>query len=256
MFSGMICGRQDLFYRSRKGMKRLADGCFEGSPFSPDVEKDLLEFGASLENYAQLLASLNEKARLTGPREASVIMEEHIRDCAFSLAFAPDIGSVVDVGTGGGLPGIVWALCRPKLRVTLLESVGKKCSMLAEISSRLGLSNTRIACARSETLATEQRESYGIALSRAVGHLGVVAEYLSPLVRVGGFGLVFKGPKVGQEIEEVDKDWMDLGFGDPVIYPYGVNGKSLCLVKLEKQKPCPAKFPRNPGKANKSFWWR
>ncbi len=234
----------------------MAHSSFEGSSFFSDVEKDLLEFGAPLENYARLLAELNERARLTGAREASVIMEEHIRDCAFSLAFAPDIGSVVDVGTGGGLPGVVWALCRPRLRVTLLESVGKKCSGLEEISAKLGLSNVRIACARSETLAIKQRESYSIALSRAVGHLGVVAEYLSPLLRVGGFGLVFKGPKVEQELEDIGEGWIDLGFKDPVIYPYGINGKSLCFVKLEKQRPCPAKFPRNPGKANKSFWWR
>lgn len=237
-------------------MKRLAHIRFEGSSFFSDVEKDLLEYEVPLENYARLLADFNERARLTGAREASVIMEEHIRDCAFSLAFAPDIGSVVDVGTGGGLPGVVWALCRPRLRVTLLESVGKKCSGLEEISTKLGLSNVRVACARSETLAIEQREGYCIALSRAVGHLGVVAEYLSPLLCVGGFGLVFKGPKVEQELEEIGESWIGLGFKDPEIYPYSINGKSLCLVKLEKQKPCPAKFPRNPGKANKSFWWR
>lgn len=237
-------------------MKRMAHVRVEGSSFFSDVEKDLLKFGTPLENYARLLADLNERARLTGAREASVIMDEHIRDCVFSLAFAPDIGSVVDVGTGGGLPGVVWALCRPRLRVTLLESIGKKCSGLEEISAKLGLSNVRVACARSETLAIEQRESYSIALSRAVGHLGVVAEYLSPLLRVGGFGLVFKGPKVEQELEDVGNGWIGLGFKDPVIYPYGINGKSLCLVKLEKQKPCPAKFPRSPGKANKSFWWR
>lgn len=237
-------------------MKRLAYSRFEGSSFFSDVEKDLLEFEAPLEKYSQLLAELNERTRLTGPREASVIMEEHIRDCAFSLAFAPDIGSVVDVGTGGGLPGVVWALCRPRLSVTLLESVGKKCSVLEEISSKLGLSNTRVACTRSETLASGQRESFSIALSRAVGHLGVVAEYLSPLVRVGGFGLVFKGPRVEQELEDVGKGWFALGFREPVIYPYEISGKSLCLVKLEKQKSCPARFPRNPGKANKSNWWR
>ncbi len=234
----------------------MAHSSFEGSSFFEGVEKDLLEFVAPLENYAQLLANLNERARLTGPREAPAIMDEQIKDCAFSLAFAPDIGPVVDIGTGGGLPGVVWAVCRPRLRVTLLESVGKKCSVLEEISARLRLSNVDVACSRSETLALERRESYGIALSRAVGHLGVVAEYISPLVRVGGFGLVFKGPKVEQEIEDVGEGWSALGFRDPMIYPYSINGKSLCLVKLEKHKTCPARFPRNPGKASKNFWWR
>lgn len=234
----------------------MAHSRVEGSSFFEGVEKDLLQFGAPLGKYAQLLADLNEKARLTGPREVSAIMDEQIKDCAFSMAFAPDIGSVVDVGTGGGLPGIVWAVCRPRLRVTLLESVGKKCSILEEISDRLRLSNVDLACMRSETLALGRRESYGIALSRAVGHLGVVAEHISPLVRVGGFGLVFKGPKVEQELEDVGDTWSTLGFSDPVIYPYSINGKSLCLLKMEKTKPCPARFPRNPGKASKNLWWR
>ena len=234
----------------------MSHSFLDSDPFFSDVEKDLEGFRAPLEHYARLLADSNDRARLTGPREAPVIMEEHIMDCAFSLAFAPDIGSVVDVGTGGGLPGIVWAITRPRLSVTLLESVGKKCTALEGISAELRLGNVRVACCRSESLAVEQRESFGIALSRAVGHLGVVAEYLAPLVRVGGFGLVFKGPKVLEELEEVDRGWITLGFGDPVLYPYSMNGKSLNLVKMEKKKSCPAGFPRNPGKANKSFWWR
>jgi len=209
-----------------------------------------------LEQYALLLSSSNEKARLTGPREPGEIMEQHVRDCAFSLAFAPDIGHVVDVGTGGGLPGIVWAVCRPNLRVTLVESVGRKCSVLEEMVKKLSLGNTDVACMRSETLAMDRRERYGIALSRAVGHLGVVAEYASPLVSVGGFACFFKGPKVEGELQEIGDQWSSLGFGIPGIHPYDMDGKKLCIVSLDKIEECPARFPRNPGRANKSVWWR
>lgn len=234
----------------------MADPGLTGSLNSSDAESDLVEFGDSLEKFAQLLSAQNEKARLTGPREAGVIMEEHIRDCAFSLPFAPDIGYVADVGTGGGLPGLVWAICRPNLKVTLIESVGKKCAILEEIVKELCLRNVDIACTRSEMLAVERRESFGVVLSRAVGHLGVVAEYMSPLVRVGGHAWIFKGPRVEQEISEVCGRWPDLGFAAPEIFPYTLKNKSLCLVKLEKCEPCPARFPRRPGKAGKSAWWR
>ncbi len=209
-----------------------------------------------LEQFALMLSSFNEKARLTGPREPGEIMDLHVRDCAFSLAFAPDIGHVADVGTGGGLPGIVWAICRPNLKVTLVESVGRKCSILEDMARKLRLGNTDVACMRSEALALERRERYGIALSRAVGHLGVVAEYASPLVKMGGFACFFKGPKVAGELQEVGDRWASLGFGKPGIYPYDMAGKSLCIVRLDKIEECPAKFPRNPGRANKSVWWR
>jgi 16S rRNA (guanine527-N7)-methyltransferase len=208
-----------------------------------------------LERYALLLASFNERARLTGPRDPSEILG-HIRDCAVSLVFAPDIGTVVDIGTGGGLPGIVWALCRSNLKITLLESVGKKCAILEEMAGMLSLVNVDVVCSRSEALSLERRERYQIALSRAVGHLGVVAEYASPLLAVGGSACLFKGPRVLQELREIGDRWATLGFDDPVIHPYDLDGKSPCLVRLQKTGPCPARFPRNPGKANKSAWWR
>lgn len=208
-----------------------------------------------IEHYAFLLASFNERARLTGPTEPPEIME-HIRDCAVSLVFAPDIGAVVDIGTGGGLPGIVWALCRPNLKITLLESVAKKCDILDEMARMLRLSNVDVACARSEALSLERRESFRIALSRGVGHLGVVAEYASPLLGVGGFAYFFKGPRVAEELRDVGDKWATLGFDGPMIYSYDLDGKNLCLVGLEKSAPCPAKYPRRPGKASKSSWWR
>ncbi|MFA5621275.1 MAG: 16S rRNA (guanine(527)-N(7))-methyltransferase RsmG [Thermovirgaceae bacterium] len=208
-----------------------------------------------IEHYAFLLASFNERARLTGPTEPPEIMA-HIRDCAVSLVFAPDIGAVVDIGTGGGLPGIVWALCRPNLKITLLESVAKKCDILDEMARMLRLSNVDVACARSEALSLERRESFRIALSRGVGHLGVVAEYASPLLGVGGFAYFFKGPRVAEELRDVGDKWATLGFDGPMIYSYDLDGKNLCLVGLEKSAPCPAKYPRRPGKASKSSWWR
>jgi 16S rRNA (guanine527-N7)-methyltransferase len=221
-----------------------------------EIADDLATHHDNLDAYAQALASLNRSARLTGPRNPDAIWKEHILDCAFSLPFAPEIGRAVDVGSGGGLPGIVWAVCRPHLTVVLVESVRKKCSALKEITSLLGLENVIVECTRSEQLAAVSRESFTIAVSRAVGHLGVVAEYLSPLVAPGGRLLCFKGPKVRDEIGEIGAQWGLLGLKEPVLRPYSHGGKDLYLALWKKSGHCPDRFPRRPGRAQKQPWWR
>lgn len=85
---------------------------------SEDLLAELQRNRERIEHYVFLLA-LSSEGEAHRPHERTREIMEHIRDCAVSLAFAPDIGAVVDIGTGGGLPGIVWALCRPKLKITL-----------------------------------------------------------------------------------------------------------------------------------------
>jgi 16S rRNA (guanine527-N7)-methyltransferase len=140
--------------------------------------------------------------------------------------------------------------------VVLLESVKKKCSALREIARELGLENVFVECARSEQLAAQSRESFTVAASRAVGHLGVVAEYMSPLVAPGGRLLCFKGPKVRDEIEEIGAQWDGLGLETPVLRPYSHGGRELFLALWKKSGHCPDRFPRRPGRAQKQHWWR
>jgi 16S rRNA (guanine527-N7)-methyltransferase len=228
----------------------------QGQILFEEIADDLTAHGDVLGAYARTLASLNRSARLTGTRAPDAIWKEHVLDCAFSLPFAPETGRAVDVVSGGGLPGIVWAVCRPRLTVVLLESVKKKCSALREIARELGLENVFVECARSEELAAQSRESFTIAASRAVGHLGVVAEYMSPLVAPGGRLLCFKGPKVRDEIEEIGAQWDGLGLEAPVLRPYSHGGRELFLALWKKSGYCPDRFPRRPGRAQKQHWWR
>ncbi|MGC9373404.1 MAG: RsmG family class I SAM-dependent methyltransferase, partial [Thermovirgaceae bacterium] len=131
-----------------------------------------------------------------------------------------------------------------------------KCSALAEIARELGLKNVVVQCARSEQAAAASRESFAVAVSRAVGHLGVVAEYMSPLVATGGRLLCFKGPKVRGEIGEIGPQWGLLGLNEPVLHPYSHGGRELFLALWEKSGHCPDRFPRRPGRAQKQHWWR
>ncbi len=205
-----------------------------------------------LYRYAELLASCT-RARLTGTRGTEEIYTLQVEDCMPSVEYLPESGKVIDVGSGGGLPGIVWAVCRPDVSVTLLDSVSKKCEAVREIVCDLGIRNVEVVCARSEEYAAVHREGYSLAGARALAAAGVCAELLSPLVRVGGKILTFKGEKVHEEISEVSDKWGMLGLSKPALHFYG--GESKCILVWEKVKKCPANFPRRVGLAGiKHFW--
>ncbi len=229
------------------------------SPFfrlaSPSREA-LAPFEPLLRRYALLLAEANAKARLTGPTSAEGLWEEHILDALVALPLLPREGAVVDVGTGGGLPGLAWALVRPGLTVTLVDSIAKKAVALEGIVKDLAITNAVVRSVRSEVVALERRETFLVATARAVASADVVAELLSPLVAPGGNLLAFKGPSAEEELRPGQGRWGELGLGEPEIFPYGLGGKSLCVVRWFKEAPCPGRFPRRAGMALKRPWWR
>ena len=201
--------------------------------------------------YAELLDSC-KTARLTGTRGAEAIYEIQVLDCVDSVKFLPSSGRVIDVGTGGGLPGIVWAVYRPDLEITLLDSIAKKCNAIQEITNSLGLKNVKIVCSRSEDFAKIQREKFDLAVAKAVASAGVTAELLSPLVKVKGRAMTFKGEKVEDEISEVKNQWFKLGLRNPAVNFYDNN---KCVVIWEKIMTCSKIFPRRTGLAlTKKFW--
>ncbi|MBQ9594922.1 MAG: 16S rRNA (guanine(527)-N(7))-methyltransferase RsmG [Synergistaceae bacterium] len=211
---------------------------------------------STLYKYAQLLADC-KRARLTGTRGADDIYNLQILDCIESLKYLPDTGKIIDVGTGGGLPGIVWAVYRPDLSVVLLDSINKKCEAVQEIINSLGIQNAKIICARSEDFAHDNREVFSLAGAKALASAGVTAELLSPLVKVGGKLITFKGERVHEELSEVNNCWLKLGLSKPEInyYAQDEGNSSKCLVIWEKIKSCPKEFPRRTGLAGtKKFW--
>ncbi len=209
-----------------------------------------------LKRYAELLASYGGKIRLTGPSDPEIIWNDHVEDCLFTIPFLPQKGKIIDVGSGGGLPGLVWAIMRPDLEVTLLDSVRKKCGALQEIGTALGLSNIRVVWGRCEEFARTERECFDLAGARAVAETGVLAEFLSPLTAPGGRALAMKGPGYEQEIGPIRGKWQRLGFDEPEATPYSILDKSRFLLLWNKSEPCPPEFPRKTGTAAKNFWWR
>ena len=207
---------------------------------------------STLYKFAELLNSC-KRARLTGTRGTEEIYNLQVLDCLESTKFLPESGNIIDVGSGGGLPGVVWAVVRPDLQVTLIDSINKKCEALQEIINLLGLTNINIICSRSEDFAGINREKFDLAGARALANAGITAELLSPLVKISGKIITFKGEKVHDEISEVNNKWHKLGLSEPEIKFYG--GLSKCFVIWEKVSKCPVNFPRKPGQAAiKKFW--
>jgi 16S rRNA (guanine527-N7)-methyltransferase len=219
-------------------------------------EQILSSRGEILKRYGDLLASYGGKIRLTGPSDPEILWNDHILDCLFTVSILPEKGQVLDVGSGGGLPGLVWAICRPDLEVTLLDSVKKKCGALEEMAAALELPNVRVVWGRCEEYALRERETFSLAGARAVAGTGILLEYLAPFVAVGGTVLAMKGPLYAEELEPLQGRWNRLGLAAPSIVPYGGDEKKRFLLLWKKNAPCSSRFPRKTGMAEKTFWWR
>ncbi|KAG7954676.1 hypothetical protein I3843_11G031000 [Carya illinoinensis] len=156
--------------------------------------------------YADTLLQWNQRMNLTAVTEVNEVMERHIED---SLAIIPPMRSsyashcndsvdsinLVDVGSGAGLPGLILAIACPDWKVTLLESMNKRCVFLENAIGLAGLSNVRVVRGRAENLGQDLcfREKFDVAVARAVAEMRILAEYCLPLVRVGGLFVAAKG---------------------------------------------------------------
>lgn len=208
-----------------------------------------------LRQYAELLSQANARARLTGPSDPDVLYEDFILDALYGLPFLEDGACFVDVGTGGGLPGIVWGICRPDAKGVLLDSIGKKVALVREMASQLGCVNLTTVNARSEDFAAQRREAFDVATARALASAPLLAEYLTPLVKVGGRLVAFKGENVRDELAAAGSAWQKLGLSPPRLEAYEISGKQRYLVIWEKIKACAKKYPRRPGTADKNPWY-
>ena len=164
-----------------------------------------------LQEYAELLKTWNEKMNLTAITEYEEVLEKHFYDCIIPLKNAYVQGSVLDVGSGAGFPGLVWKIMKPELQVTLLEPTGKRCTFLKEVISHLHLENILVVNERAEEFVVDHRESFDVVTARAVANLNVLSELCVPLVKVGGYFYALKGAKGKEEELSASKAMTILG---------------------------------------------
>ncbi|GIL42333.1 hypothetical protein Vafri_345 [Volvox africanus] len=162
---------------------------------------------------------------------------------------------LVDVGTGAGLPGMVLAVARPQWKVTLLDSLRKRCDFLGEAASRAGLDNVEVVWCRAEEGARrpELRQVFDIAVARAVAESRVLAELCLPFVRVGGLWVAAKGPDPETEVLAASNAIRQLGGRQLALErvdSHSAEGQRTALV-VAKAASTPDRFPRQPGTPNK-----
>jgi len=226
------------FYRFLDDLKPLTPG---------PAQMDLLA------QFSALVLEWNQKLNLTAITAPEEFWIKHIYDSLTCLpaifAFGPS--SVIDIGTGAGFPGIPLKIAYPEMCLTLAESVRKKADFCQLAADTLGLVNVKVAAERAETLGQDPayRGRYDWAIARAVAPLNVLAEYLLPLVHVGGHALAQKGGNAGEEISVADKAIKKLG-GEikkvtQIELPLGYGSRTLITIRKIKQT-API-YPRRPG---------
>ncbi len=206
--------------------------------------------------YADILATY-QLANVIGVRDRDTIVLEHLIDSLSCLALEDldSAKSIVDVGTGGGLPGIPLAIARSNLKVTLLEAREKKVRFLQYAAATLGLPNLQVLHTRAEDAGriAQYREAFDLATARALAALPVVVEYCAPLVSIGGGILAMKGRPAEEELSQGKIASTHLGLRlrevRRVKYHGLVPQKQRRLVIFDKVGATPERFPRRVGLA-------
>lgn len=212
---------------------------------------------AALERYRQLLLEWNSVHNLTAIREPDEMRVKHFLD-SISLALVlrsktPE--RVVDVGTGAGFPGLVIKILYPQTQLTLVESISKKLEFCQLVVQALEMEGVTFLAERAEKVGHDprHRESYDLAVARAVANLPVLAEYLLPLVRRGGLMIAMKGESAPAEAHSAEHAIQLLGGHLRRLLPVTLPGvvEQRYLVLIDKQAPTPDGYPRRTGIPNK-----
>ncbi len=201
--------------------------------------------------YHELLA-WNTRVNLTAITEREQVIVKHFLDALSVAPHLPRTGSprVIDVGTGAGLPGIPLKIALPHLRLTLVETTGKKVEFLQHAITQLALRDTLAIQARAEDLGHDptQRAQYDAATARAVANLATLLEYTLPFVRVGGIFIAQKGIAVTDELAAATRALAVLGGRVREIVPVQLPGlEPRHLILIEKIAATPASYPRRAG---------
>ena len=203
--------------------------------------------------YHEMLLDWNTRMNLTALTAPEDVAVKHIIDSltAYDAALFDGARTLIDVGTGAGLPGIPLAVYAPHLTVTLLDSLNKRVRFLTEVTAAMGLPNVRCIHARAEEAArtAEHRAAYDIVVSRAVARLPVLLEYTLPFVRVGGTLLALKGRAYAEEQKEARRAAEVLGGGRITARPVHLPGLDdvRAILTVTKERQTPAIYPRGGG---------
>lgn len=211
-----------------------------------------------LKGYMLSILEYNKSINLTAIREEEEFVLKHYVDSLTPLMdedlkkeILEKAKKVLDLGTGGGFPGVPFAIMLPQKEFTLLDSLNKRLKIIDELCLKYEISNVRTLHGRAEDIGRMEgeRESYDICVSRAVSHMSVLAEYALPFVKTGGLIIAYKGWDIDTELKESKEAIKLLGGEIEKIIETPTEEK---LVVLRKIKNTPGKYPRKAGEPKKN----
>ena len=209
------------------------------------------------ETYHSMLIDANARFNLTRVSEdIAEAIDRNYLDCCMPFAgdFPSDVKTIADIGSGAGFPGIPISICRPDIHVVMMDSLGKRVEFLKSVIDALHL-NAEAVHIRAEDGArkSEYREAFDMATARAVASLNLLAEYLLPFVKVGGWMMALKGPTLAEELDQAANALSILGGEfvreEKVVIPGRDWDHRLAYIK--KVAATPEKYPRKAGKPEK-----
>lgn len=202
--------------------------------------------------FGRAVIQQNQVMNLTAITQPDQVAKLHLLDSLTVLTCENLAGrTVIDVGCGAGFPGVPIAVACPEAKVTLLDSLGKRIHWLGEALPRMGIP-AELVNARAEEEAAKRRETYDVAVSRAVARLNVLLELLAPFVRIGGTVLAMKGEHAAEEVNEAESAAKKLGLRLEGIRTFRVSGVNHVILVYRKVAPTPSGYPRRYSKIKQS----
>ena len=234
--------------------------------FKDELQKAAAEYGIALSykqmeqfnRYFELLVEWNEKINLTAITEPKEVAIKHMIDSitAYDEKIFQDGVTVIDVGTGAGFPGLPLKIFCPEIKLTLMDSLNKRIKFLQTVVEELGLQDVECVHARAEEGARNKkyRESFDLAVSRAVARLPILCEYCLPFVKKGGHFIALKGMQFHEEAEEAAKAIKVMGGSKTEIRPVKLPelDDKRAVITITKTMPTPKAYPRKAGTPTKN----
>ncbi|MCQ2546350.1 MAG: 16S rRNA (guanine(527)-N(7))-methyltransferase RsmG [Clostridia bacterium] len=211
-----------------------------------------------LMQYMDCILEKNESVNLTAITDREEFVQKHFLDslsCVEAEEFL-EADRIIDVGTGGGFPGIPLAVCFPEKKFVLMDSLAKRINIIRELCVKLGIENVSVVHGRAEDLGRQEglREAFDLCVSRAVANMSTLCEYCLPFVRKGGWFIAYKGPDCKSEIDDalgairVLGGRLDRIDASDFRVKEGYNHR---LVFVNKAENTPEKYPRKAGTPSK-----
>lgn len=200
--------------------------------------------------YFSMLIETNKQLNLTAITEEDEVVVKHFLDSVLPKDFFTQNSSIVDIGSGAGFPAIPLKIMRPDLHIYMVDSLNKRVNFLDQVILQLKFENTYAIHSRAEDFARKNREKYDFAVARAVAPLNTLVEYLLPLVKIGGYAVIYKSSKLDEELKNAEKAIKILGGKVEKIEEYSIEEGDLQrkILFIKKFLSTPLKYPRDKNK--------